>query len=409
MLTSGSYGFIPKINPNLKCSKFDNDYYVVESHGHHLKLKNDFYNLITLVNNHANIDEITTAYNLKYNKNFNNEFILDIFQKQLFPYGIIESDMPIIVKKRENHLRLSFIFWKGKSLNQISEILANLFNPVFFYSTFFIALFFNIISLWFVKSMPLINIRAHDVFLFTVFSFLILIFHELGHISACTKFNAKNNGIGFGFYIISPVFFADISDAWHLSKNKRIIINLAGIYIELLISSLILSYIYITKNSNLVPSVYAILFHVLINLNPFLKYDGYWIVSDLFGFSNLRSQSNLKFKKLFNINEIKYFRTKDWILATYSIISNILILVFIFYVFKYKSQEIIFFPCKILKIITEYQIYINLEFSILIDKIINQSIPFLFYFILIKYLYNIINKYLLKTLYFVVTTKQQNI
>ena len=398
MSTSSSYRFIPKINPNLKCSKFDNDYYVVESHGHHLKLKNDFLNLINLVDNHSTIDEITTVYNLKYNKNFNNEFILEIFQKQLFPYGIIESDTPIIEKIREIHLRLSFIFWKGKSLNFISEILANLFDPVFFYITFFLALCFNVISLWFIKSMPLINIRVNDVVLFAFFSFLILILHELGHISACTNFRAKNKGIGFGFYIISPVFFADISDAWHLSKNKRIIINLAGIYIELLISSLILIYIYITKCSNLIPSVYAILFHVLINLNPFLKYDGYWIVSDIFGFSNLRSQSNLKFKRLLNFKEISDFKAKDWILATYSIISNILILVFIFYVFKYKSQVIIFFPYKVFKIITEYQFYINLEFSLLINKIMNQSIPFLFYFILVKYLYSIINKSFKKSL-----------
>lgn len=397
MLTNNVYGFIPQINPNLKCTKFDNDYYVVESYEHQLKLKNEFYYLIKLIDGNSTINQITTAYNLKYNKIITSDFIFELFQKELFPYGVIKSDTPIIEKKREIHLRLSFIFWKGKSLSFISNILANLFSPVFFYITLSVALFFNLITIWFIKPMSLINIRTNDVFLFAFFSFIILIFHELGHISACTKFNAKNKGIGFGFYIISPVFFADISDAWHLSKNKRIIINLAGIYIELLISTLILLYIYISKNINLLPSIYAILFHILLNLNPFLKYDGYWIISDLFSFSNLRSQSNLKFKSLFNLKEIKHFKSKDWILATYSIISNILIFIFIFYVFKYKSQLIILFPYKIFKILTEYQLYINLEFSLLLTKIINQSIPFLFYFILVKYLFKLIKKYLLKT------------
>jgi putative peptide zinc metalloprotease protein len=389
-------GFIPQLNPNLKCSKFDSDYYVVESHKHQLKLKNEFYYLINLIDGHSTINQITELYNLKYSKNFTDEFILEIFQKQLFPYGVIESDTPIIEKEREIHLRLSFIFWKGASLNLISSILANLFNPLFFYITFISALCFNIIFLLFSKPFSLISVQKNDVFLFAFFSFLILILHELGHISACAKFNTKNKGIGFGFYIISPVFFADISDAWHLSKKKRIIINLAGIYIELLISTLIIFFIVITKNTNMLASVYAILFHVLLNLNPFLKYDGYWIISDLFGFSNLRLQSNEKFKSLLKFRKKKRINSKDLVLATYSIISNLLIFVFIYYIYKYKLQAIISFPYKIFKTFSEYHIYLNLEFSVLIKKVISQSIPFLFYFILIKYLYRLIKKYLLR-------------
>lgn len=390
--------FIPQLNPNLKCSKFDNEYYVVESHKHQLKLKNDFYHLIGLIDGKSTINQITALYNLKYNKRITADFILEIFQKQLFPYGVIESDTPILEKQREIHLRLSFIFWKGESLNLVSRILANLFNPVFFYISLIFALFFNIIFLWFSTPFSLINIQKNDIFLFAFFSFLILISHELGHISACTKFNAKNKGIGFGFYIISPVFFADISDAWHLSKSKRIIINLAGIYIELLISTLILVFIALTNNVNMLASVYAILFHVLINLNPFLKYDGYWIISDLFGFSNLRLQSNEKFKSLLKFRKNNPFNTKDLALAIYSIISNILIFVFIYYIYKYKSQAIISFPSKLLKALPEYSFYLNLEFSVLINKVINQSIPFLFYFILIKLVYKVTKKYLLKTL-----------
>lgn len=396
MSTNIINGIIPKLNPNLKFSKFDNEYHIVESHKHQLKIKNEFFHLIRFVDGRSNLGQITLSYNLRYGKKLTEEQIWEIFRKQLFPYGVLESDSPIIEKKREIHLRLSFIFWKGQSLNFVSTILGKLYDPIFFYVTFSFALFFNIVCFWLSYSFSFSSLKPDDVFLFAIFSFLILILHELGHVSACTKFNTENNGIGFGFYIISPVFFADISGVWHLPKNKRLIVNLAGIYMELLVSTSIFVYFIITKNTNLLASVYAILIHVLLNLNPFLKYDGYWIVSDLFGFSNLRLQSNNKFKVLLNFRKIRSINSKDLLLAIYSLISNILILTFLFYIILYRLEEILGFPYKVYRTLSNCSSLLHVEYFHLFKRLINQSIPFLFYFILIKYVYGLTKKHLYK-------------
>jgi putative peptide zinc metalloprotease protein len=58
----------------------------------------------------------------------------------------------------------------------------------------------------------------------------------------------KAGSIGFGFYLLIPVFYADVSNAWSLSPGKRIIINIAGMYFQLLLSCLLVLIYFITAN-----------------------------------------------------------------------------------------------------------------------------------------------------------------
>ena len=74
--------------------------------------------------------------------------------------------------------------------------------------------------------------------MFFCLSFLSVTFHEFGHVTATEYFGAKQDGIGGGFYLFSPVYFADVTDIWKLKPNQRIIVNLAGIYFELLICTI---------------------------------------------------------------------------------------------------------------------------------------------------------------------------
>lgn len=115
-------------------------------------------------------------------------------------------------------------------------------------------------------------------------------FHELGHAAACRYWNISHGGIGLGLYINIPVFYTDVSNAWKLSRGKRLIVNLGGVYFQmillvpllityLLAPSNILNYIILTMN-----------FNFLMTLNPFFKFDGYWIMTDALGVANLRKR-----------------------------------------------------------------------------------------------------------------------
>ncbi|MEL7162822.1 MAG: hypothetical protein AAFN92_18840, partial [Bacteroidota bacterium] len=73
------------------------------------------------------------------------------------------------------------------------------------------------------------------VLLFYPAAFAVLLFHELGHAASAYRFGVKPKKIGAGFYLVFPVLFADITEAWKLNRNRRLIVNMAGIYLQLLV------------------------------------------------------------------------------------------------------------------------------------------------------------------------------
>jgi hypothetical protein len=122
------------------------------------------------------------------------------------------------------------------------------------------------------------------LFVLTIFG---LLFHELGHSSACTRYGCTHGDIGIGIYFIYPVFFADVTDTWSLPRLKRAAVDLGGIYFHLMFSSICCLLWFVTQAPIFLLTVYNILLMVLFNLNPFLRFDGYWALVDLTGIPRL--------------------------------------------------------------------------------------------------------------------------
>ena len=130
--------------------------------------------------------------------------------------------------------------------------------------------------------------------------------HELGHMLACARFKVRSSEVGILLLCLMPCFYCDTTDAWRLpSKRQRAIVSAAGIYVELLIAVtatigwLILNegtMSFLCLNLMIVCSVST----VLLNANPLLRYDGYFILSDLWGVPNLHEQSRTAFRQFFS-------------------------------------------------------------------------------------------------------------
>jgi len=115
--------------------------------------------------------------------------------------------------------------------------------------------------------------------------------HETGHASALVSYGCKQTEIGFGMYFYYPVLYTDVSEAWKLSRHRRAMIDMAGVYFQSVFQLLLLGLFFINGSPVL---IYFFLFTDLImfrTMNPFLRMDGYWLVADLFGIFNLREQS----------------------------------------------------------------------------------------------------------------------
>jgi putative peptide zinc metalloprotease protein len=117
-----------------------------------------------------------------------------------------------------------------------------------------------------------------------------LIFHELGHASACVRYGVRPSDIGFAIYWIYPAFYSDVSPAWQLKRWQRVIVDLGGAFFQFVVGA---CYILIYVFSGWQPVQVAfsmILYSTLFILNPVLKFDGYWVIADALGVTNLAAQ-----------------------------------------------------------------------------------------------------------------------
>lgn len=120
---------------------------------------------------------------------------------------------------------------------------------------------------------------------------MMCIFHEIGHSSACKHYQVPVNGIGFGIAAYRPVMFADVSGAWYLTLNQRLIVNIGGIYFQLLYTSVFFLWGILSSNPLLYNLGNLLLFSVCYQFIPFFRTDGYWILSDFLSEPNLYKKS----------------------------------------------------------------------------------------------------------------------
>ncbi|MEE9213045.1 MAG: hypothetical protein V3U29_10365 [Phycisphaeraceae bacterium] len=128
--------------------------------------------------------------------------------------------------------------------------------------------------------------------------------HELGHGFACKKYGrASHSGgevhtIGIMFLVFIPVPYVDASSSWALrSKWQRAIIGAAGMFVELAVAAVaVVIWTHTGADTTLHAIAYNTLFiasvsTLLFNGNPLIRFDGYYILSDVLEIPNLAQRS----------------------------------------------------------------------------------------------------------------------
>jgi putative peptide zinc metalloprotease protein len=130
--------------------------------------------------------------------------------------------------------------------------------------------------------------------------FLVLrIIHELGHAMACKALGGRCTELGLMLVaLVLPLPYCDATSSWKLSATwKRIVVAAGGVYLETFFAAIAAilwarsdpgTFSAICRNVMLISGVSTIVF----NLNPLLRYDGYYILSDLLGIPNLAQRAN---------------------------------------------------------------------------------------------------------------------
>ncbi len=127
--------------------------------------------------------------------------------------------------------------------------------------------------------------------------FFSAVLHETGHAMACMRFGGDVRAMGFILYLLQPGCYTDVTDSWLFpSRVHRIVVSLAGVYIESFLFTFAIGVWYWTPHysaPNQIAFIFAIILitRILINLIPFLRLDGYFILSDLVRVRNLRPRA----------------------------------------------------------------------------------------------------------------------
>ena len=129
------------------------------------------------------------------------------------------------------------------------------------------------------------------------------ILHELGHAFTNKHFGGECHELGLLLLVFTPCLYCNVSDTWLIpEKWRRIAVSAAGIYVELMLAA-VATWLWWLSAPGLFHSlcfsvmVVCSIGTLFVNGNPLLRYDGYFILSDLVELPNLKSEADSRLRR----------------------------------------------------------------------------------------------------------------
>lgn len=303
---------------------------IIEHKSKQYKVGNIAKKIIEKLNSGKSLNLISEELNKEYNTLYFNVYVVDNF--------ILKNNLDTMYS---NTIKLKKTIFKPYKHYKVLKRLLFLYNK---YVVIFIMSFFVFLNLFLFTKTNFFhfsrlknNFSTSDYLLMYVALFLVMIIHEYGHVIASIKYRIIPRNIGFGIYFIFPVLYTDLTKIWKLKKRERILINLGGVYFQI-ITVVVLILLWIIFENKFIQYLIYINFIIIINVfNPFFKYDGYWIYSDYFSIENLRYKSS-KYLKSFLLKDKCEVTTP---LRIYSILMFIFFIVQLYFLLKFTIDNII--------------------------------------------------------------------
>lgn len=121
--------------------------------------------------------------------------------------------------------------------------------------------------------------------------------HELGHGYAAKRRGCRVASMGIAFLVLFPVLYTDTTDVWRLRRRReRLAVALAGVAVELhlaLIATFLWSFLPDgpARSAAFLVATTTWVTSLAINLSPFMRFDGYYALSDWLGADNLQPRA----------------------------------------------------------------------------------------------------------------------
>ena len=138
--------------------------------------------------------------------------------------------------------------------------------------------------------------------------------HEMGHALVATRLGVRVAHMGVAMVVLWPMLYTDTSESWRLRNHRhRLAISIAGVSTELALAGLAtLAWALLDegllRQSMLYLATTGWILSLALNVSPFMRFDGYFILSDIINFPNLHERAGAIAKaymrrKLLGLNE----------------------------------------------------------------------------------------------------------
>ncbi len=331
----------------------ENGKYVAVVNGNYFYIGDILYFILQKLKEKSGVEEIKNYLRVKKEINVEDELLESILADAVTKLKLDKEPEEIKSTGRSRYIYLNKEIIKEELLQRISAPFTFLFKgflfPILFFASAIISGYhiFNVATFGDNASKILLSGGSLAIIYTTIA--VILFLHELGHAAACKRYGVPPKNISFGFYLIFPVFFTDVTEAWTLKKKNRIVINCGGIYFQLLINALLITIYALTPNKSETTSIIlnALIFTntsvVIYSLMPFMRYDGYWIYSDFFDLPNLMRRSFKYPFKIFDKNDTSEGEKINWPLLVYALSNYVLLIVFFVIMGRFYANSIVYF------------------------------------------------------------------
>jgi len=128
--------------------------------------------------------------------------------------------------------------------------------------------------------------------------------HEFGHAYFCRRFGGEVHVMGIMLMIFTPMPYVDATSAWSFRERwKRMLVGAAGMIVELFIAAIAV-FIWSRTGPGVAHQLaYNIMFvasvsTVIFNVNPLMRFDGYYILSDWLEIPNLNQRASMHLRHL---------------------------------------------------------------------------------------------------------------
>src|SRR5258708_34037030 len=122
--------------------------------------------------------------------------------------------------------------------------------------------------------------------------------HELAHAFSARRYGVRVPTLGVAFLVLWPYLYTDTGETWKLSdRRKQLVIACAGMAAELVLA-VFSTFLWALSPEGAAKSVFFVLasstwiMTLAVNLSPFMRFDGYFVLSDLPDFPNLHERSS---------------------------------------------------------------------------------------------------------------------